>query len=410
VHVLAVNQFYAPDLSPTSQLLTELCEDLVRSGDRVTVVASRGNYLGGQRLAARERIAGVEVVRPFATSLGKGSVARRLTDYATFGASALAELVTASRPDVMLVLTTPPMIAAGAALVATARRIPLVTWIQDVYPEIVVAFGLMPARHPVVRGLELTARASHRAAARTVVLSEGMAERVVRQGQHPDRIRVIPNWADGAVLRPRPREASEFRRAHGFEGRCVAMYSGNLGAGHDLGPFVEAARRLEARCPELVLVFVGDGVRRADLERQARGLSNVRFFPYQPRERLADSLAAADVHLAALQEGLEGLLVPSKLYGVLAAGRPLLYLGPPACELARVVRSAGVGWTVRPGDVEGVAHALLEAARDPGQSLAMGERARRLFEADFDRPRAVGRWRDVLREARRVVGGTRASV
>jgi colanic acid biosynthesis glycosyl transferase WcaI len=399
VHVLAVNQFYAPDLSPTSHLLTELCEDLVREGARVTVIASRGSYLGGGRLPARETIRGVEVVRPFATSFGKGSVPRRLSDYATFGASALAELVTAARPDVMLALTTPPMIGAGAAVVAAARRIPLVTWIQDVYPEIVVAFGLLPATHPLVHGLRAVTRASHRAAHRTVVLSEGMAERVVRQGQRQERIRVIPNWADGRAVGPLPKEESTFRREHGLEDRFVAMYSGNLGAGHDLRPFVEAARRLASTCPELALVFVGDGVRRAEVEAEARGLANVRFLPYQPRERLADSLAAADVHLASLQAGLDGLLVPSKLYGVLAAGRPLLYLGPEACELSRVVTREQVGWAVRPGDVSGLVDALAAAARDPAGTRDKGLRARALFLAEFDRAIAVGRWRAVLTEA-----------
>lgn len=339
---------------------------------------------------------GVEVVRPFATSFGKARISGRLSDYATFGASALAELVAVKRPDVIVALTTPPMIAAGAALVAATRGVPLVTWIQDVHPEATVELGLLPASHPAVSALRLVAKASHLASRRTVVLSDGMAERVVRQGQRPDRIRVVPNWIDGSAVVPMPTETSAFRREHGLGGRFVAMYSGNLGAGHDLPPFVEAARRLATLRPGFVLAFVGDGVARAALESEARELPNVRFFPYQPRERLCDSLAAADVHLASLRRGLDGLLVPSKLYGILAAGRPLVYLGPERCELSRVVHRGEVGWVVRPGDVDGLVAALLEAIDGKQDVHAMGRRARELFCAEFERTHALARWREIL--------------
>ncbi|MBM4375819.1 MAG: glycosyltransferase family 4 protein [Deltaproteobacteria bacterium] len=399
MHVLALNQFYAPDHSATSQLLTELCEDLAAAGERVTVVASRGTYLGGEKLPARERRRGVEVLRPWATSLGKGSIARRLLDYGTFGASALAEVVRVARPDVMIALTTPPMIAAGAAVVAKARGIPLVPWVQDVYPEVAVAFGVLQETTMAARALAAVGRASHRAARLTVTLSEGMAERVVAQGQARERIRVIPNWSDGRLVHPTAEGAARFRREHDLEGRFVAMYSGNLGAGHELVPFVAAARALAARRPELALVFVGDGVRRAEAEQAARGLTNVRFLPYQPRERLAESLSAADVHLASLQPGLDGLLVPSKLYGVMAAGRPLLYLGPASCELARVIRRWGVGWHVEPGEPAALVAALEAAMAEPLETRGRGERARATFVTEFDRPRAVERWRAVLREA-----------
>lgn len=399
VHVLAVNQFYAPDHSATSQLLTELCEDLVGAGERVTVVASRGTYLGGARLPAREERHGVNVVRPWATSLGKSSIARRLVDYGTFGASALAELVRVERPDVMIALTTPPMMAAGAAVVAAARGVPLVPWVQDVYPEVAVAFGLFGADSPAARGFAALARGSHRAARLTVVLSEGMGERIVAQGQDPARVRVIPNWSDGRVVLPLAPSENRFRREHGLAGRFVAMYSGNLGAGHELVPFVDAARILSRTRPEFLLLFVGDGVRRAEAEAAARGLPNVRFLPYQPRELLAESLSSADVHLASLQPGLDGLLVPSKLYGVLAAGRPLVYLGPEACEVAGVLRRFDLGWHVPPGRPSELVSAFEAAMADPEATRARGARARAVFLAEFDRPRAVERWRTVLAEA-----------
>jgi glycosyltransferase involved in cell wall biosynthesis len=402
MRVLAVNQFYAPDHAATSQLLTELCEDLVTAGDEVTVVASRGGYLGGARaLPARETLNGVHVRRAFATSFGKATIPRRLADYLTFWASAVLTAVAQERPDVLLVLTTPPMIAAGGALVALARRVPLVTWVQDVYPEAAVALGVLAPEGRTARAFSALGRATHHAAARIIALSEGMADRLVAQGAPRERIRIHPNWSNGDLVRPLPREGHLFRRAHGLENKVVAMYSGNLGAGHDVATFVRAARRLEQALPELLLLFVGEGARRAEAEALAEGLSNVRFLPYQPHETLGESLSAADVHLVSLREDLEGLLVPSKLYGALAAGRPVIYLGPPGCEVARVIRQDDLGWTGRPGDVEGLCQALESAVKNRAAWAARGERARRIFAERYDRPISSARFRELLQEASR---------
>jgi colanic acid biosynthesis glycosyl transferase WcaI len=162
MRVLAINQFYAPDHAATSQLLTELCEDLARKGDDVTVIASRGAYLGGGELPATEVLRGVRVVRPWATRLGKATVAHRLSDYLSFWATAVVSAATEARPDVMLVLTTPPMIASGGVLVAGIRGVPLVTWVQDVYPEVAVAFGVISANHPAATGFARLQRATYR--------------------------------------------------------------------------------------------------------------------------------------------------------------------------------------------------------------------------------------------------------
>lgn len=399
MRILALNQFYTPDISATSQLLSQLCEDLVRRGDEVTVIASRGRYLGGAKLPRRERVAGVDVIRPWSSSLGKSTIAHRLTDYLSFWGSSIARAAAARRPDVILALSTPPMIAFGAALVAKARTVPLVTWVQDVYPEVAVAFGLFSDRHPASFGLRALNRAAHHVARRTVALSAGMADRLVAQGQARERVRVVPNWSDGQAIRPIRPEQNDFRAEHGLGDRFVVLYSGNLGVGHDVATLVAAARLLERSHPRVLLLFIGDGGRRPEAERLAAGLGNVRFLPYQPPERLAQSLSAGDVHVASLRDGLEGLLVPSKLYGILAAGRPLLYVGPEACEVARVVQEHDLGWTGRPGQVVALAEAIGRAAADPAWVADRGERARQVFEQHFDRPRAVGRWRALLAEA-----------
>jgi len=399
MRILAINQFYAPDHAATSQLLTELCEDLVEQGDEVTVIASRGRYLGGDKLPAAETIRGVRVVRPWATSFGKGQLAGRLTDYLTFWGTAVARAAAEARPDVLLAVTAPPMIASGALAVALARRVPLVMWAQDVYPDIAVAFGMISATSPAAIGLSALMRLTYRASSRVVVLSAGMRSRLAAHGAPADRLRVIPNWSDGRAIRPLAPENNPFRREHALEDRFVVMYSGNLGVGHDVATFVEAARLLAARCPRVLFLFIGDGTRRAEAERLARDLPNVKFLGYQPYESLCHSLAAADVHLISLRAGLEGLLVPSKLYGALATARPVMFVGPEACEAARVIRENDLGWQGRPGDAAGLAGAIEGAAASPPWCAERGQRARALFEAELDRPIAVARWRRILEEA-----------
>jgi glycosyltransferase involved in cell wall biosynthesis len=400
MRVLAINQFYLPDFSATAQLLGELCEDLSAAGNDVEVIASQGAYLGGQqRLGRVETLRGVGVRRVWATSLGKRTIARRATDYGTFWASANAAALLGPKPDVILALTTPPTIALGLANVARLRSIPLVTWNQDVYPETAAALGVLSPSGLSYRALLATASMTHRLAARIVALSDEMAERLVAQGAPRSKLRVIPNWADGRPIRPRPRAGNPFRQKHGLEGKFVVMYSGNIGAGHDVETLVQAAHLLAPTSPEVMFVFIGDGVRRRQAEELARRASNVRFLPYQRKEELGTSLSGADVHLVSLREGLEGLLVPSKVYGILASGRPVCYIGPPACEAAKIVRGDDLGWEGRNGDARGLARAVWELAGDEVRWRGICERARIVFETRYDRPICVARWSETLHEA-----------
>ncbi len=399
MRLLAINQFYAPDHAATSQLLTDLCEGLVGRGDEVTVIASRGGYLGGARLGSEDRIGGVRVRRPWATGLGKRKILHRALDYGTFWASAVLEAIRVEKPDVILALTTPPMIAVGAALAARTRGVPMVSWVQDVYPEVAAEFDVISEQALSYRALRGAAVLTHRVTDRIVALSERMTERLVEQGASRERVRVIHNWADGSQIRPIARDENPFRVRHGLTDRFVALYSGNLGVGHEFDTFAGAARILERTCPEALFVFIGDGARRAEAERLTAGLGNVRFLPYQPREALAESLSAADVHLISLRHGLDGLLVPSKLYGALASARPVYFVGPSGCEVARVVERYDLGWSGSPGNAEALANALLRAARDKADTERRGARARTVFSEQFDRPHAVSRFREVLEEA-----------
>jgi glycosyltransferase involved in cell wall biosynthesis len=290
------------------------------------------------------------------------------------------------------------MIALGLAHVARVRSVPLVTWIQDVYPEVAVSLGLLSSSGVAYRALLSAATWTHRLTTKIVTLSTGMAERLVAQGAPQSKLKTIPNWADGSLIHPLPPEDNPFRQKHGLVERFVVMYSGNMGAGHDMETLLRAAHLAERISPQSLFVFVGDGARRREAEELAKESRNVRFLPYQRKEDLATSLSAADVHLVSLREGLEGLLVPSKVYGALASGRPVCYIGPVTCEVAKIVRRDDLGWEGRNGDAEGLARAIAALAADGERWRSVCARARSTFESQFDRPVCVARWTETLRQ------------
>jgi glycosyltransferase involved in cell wall biosynthesis len=220
-----------------------------------------------------------------------------------------------------------------------------------------------------------------------------MGERVREKGVDPERIHLVPNWADGSEIRPVSASANQFRRAHGLEGKRVVLYSGNMGRGHDLATLLGAARLLRA-APDLAFVFIGDGAKRPEVEAAARELPSLTLLPYQARERLAESLSAGDVHLVSQDASTLGLIEPSKLYGGLAAGRPVLYVGPAGTEAARTVVREGIGEVVANGDVAGAAAALTRLLERAGP---LGAQARLAFTRSYDRRLRTGRIAEVLR-------------
>lgn len=397
MRVLALNQYYAPDASATAQLLTDLCEDLVKAGDEVRVVASR--VQGDRRLPAHECIDGVEVVRPWSTGYGKSRLTYRFLDDLSFVAAAASRACVVARPDVILALSAPPMVATAAALAARGRELPLVHWVHDVYPDIALATGVLPRRSALGSTLQILSRMTHRHAAMSIAVSSKMAEILKAHGQSADRVRVQENWADGTAIQPRPAAATSFRARHGLKGRFVVMYSGNLGLVHDIATPIRAAHELSSSCPDVVFVFVGAGARLAEARALAGEAANIRFLPAQPRGELSDSLAAANLHLVSLAEGMEGLVVPSKLYGVMAAGRPVVYIGPAQSEVAHVVRRHELGWRVDPGDAAGLAAIVADATRRGDDLAACGERARRRFVERHERAVATTALRGLLLEA-----------
>ncbi|HTT57255.1 MAG TPA: glycosyltransferase family 4 protein [Opitutaceae bacterium] len=398
--VIFVNRHYWPSEAATAQLLTDLAEGLAGCGWTVTVLTSRG---GPGAEPPEDDRHGVHVIRLRATRWGRRSLAGKACDYLTFSLACRRALPgRLAAHDRLVAMTDPPALA---ALVATAGRsadVAVVHWIQDIHPEITIA---LPG-HPVLKRLSgpwIRRRdAAWKNARACVAISEEMAAVVAEHGVAADRIRVLPNWAPAgpSVATAAPAE-NALRREWRLTDQFVVAYSGNLGRVHALEPVLEAADRLRGE-PGLMFLFAGDGPQRARLEQSAaaRRLTNVRFLPAQPRARLAESLSAGDVHLITLRSGCERYVYPSKLYGVLAVGRPILFVGSPHGGLAAEVHRRGAGMVAADDSPDAIAAAVRTLRGNPERRADMGRAAADWHRATGGFSAALAKWEELLRDLR----------
>lgn len=389
MRLLFVNRFYQPETPATGQLLTDLAEALAAAGHEVTVITS---HSGGEDLPARETHAGVHIRRVRSTRSQGASMGGKAWDFATFFLGALGRLWLESRRDsIVIALTDPPLLGIGAWLVARTRGARMVHWVQDIYPEIAIAL----AGQRWLRLLRPLRNLAWRRADFCVALGTDMGAILAGARVPTENIVIVPNWAP-ARLAPDTSASTGLRAAWGLDEKFVVAYSGNLGRVHDLDTVLAAADTLRDD-PDIRFVFVGGGPQRAALETTAakRGLTRVRFVVAQPREQLAAALGVGDLHLVTLKPGCEHLVFPSKIYGVAAVHRPLLFIGPPNCEIARLVVDQGLGHAVAPDDIAGIVAVIRRFAGDPAERRRCAENAAR-FAATNDASVGIARWSALL--------------
>ena len=392
--LLVLNQYYWPGIEATAQLLTELCEALARDAEVKVVTGVLHGHEDEPRHVFRN---GVEIVRVPSTSFERSKLGARAVNYLTYLSSALLRGVRGPRPDVVLCMTDPPIIADIALVVARRYRAPLVVVSQDVFPEIAVQLKRLqnPIATRLLRGL---VSLYLRRADRIVAIGDTMRRRLEAKGAPPERVRVIPNWIDTERLAPRGK-ANDWSLKKGVQDKFVVMHSGNVGHAQDLDSLVRAATFLRD-LDDLVIFVVGTGARHAELVALAERLevAQLQFLYYQPREVLPESLSAADVHVVGLAPGLAGYVVPSRLYGILAVARPVIVAADAESETAQVVARAGCGIVIPPGRPELLARAIRDAHDGKYDLAAMGARGREWVEREADRNVAVRRYRDLLLE------------
>lgn len=390
-----VNRFFYPDLSATSQILTDLAVHLAAKGYEVEVVTSRLSYEDATaRLAPRETAFGVRIVRIPTSRFGRANLAGRTIDYLSFYASACARvLYAARRGDVVIAKTDPPLIGVLMAAVTRIRGARLVNWLQDIFPEIGTALGVRVLSGRLAGLLRNLRDRSLRAAAANVVLGERMAAYLYGRGLDRSRIAVVPNWADDESIRPLPHGSNPLRTEWRLADSFVVCYSGNLGRSHDVDTLLGAAAALKEH-ERIRFLFIGGGAR-VDAARDfaaRHGLRSVDFRPYVPRDLLPFSLGAADLHVVSLNPALEGYIVPSKFYGIAAAGRPVAFVGDASGEIGATVARHACGASFSPGDAQGLARFILQLAQDPVMQAEMGSRAREAIDQEYGRGRSFEAW------------------
>ena len=392
--LLVFNQYYWPGVEATAHLLSELCAALASDFD-VTVVTGKLQSEPGR--VDREEHEGVEIVRVSSTAFDRSSLPLRALNYATYLLGSLRTGLTAAPPDVVLCMTDPPVIADVALVVARRFGAPLVVVSQDVFPEIAIELHRLENKIviEVLRGL---IRLYLQRADRVVAIGETMRLRLEGKGAIPERLRVIPNWVDSTALTPQPHD-NEWSRDRGFDGRFVVMHSGNVGFAQNLDALVRATTFLRD-LDRLTVAVVGEGSRRAELVALAELLETdaVRFLPYQPRSALSESLSAASIHVVGLAKGLSGYVVPSRLYGILSVGRPVIVAADRDSETAQLVERVECGVVVPPGRPELLAAAIRKAYEGELPLEEMGKRAREYVTEEADRTVAIDRYRRLLAE------------
>jgi len=381
------NRVYPPVGGATGELLKELAEGLAGDGARVVVVTSREQGAGsGERRAGPSKgfevINGVEIMRVGTARFTRASHGRRAWSYLTLYPQLMWQVWKLGKVDAVVSMTDPPMQVAAVVL-ASCRAKKKIHWAQDVYPELAEELGVIPRGGLLARVLRSISTWALRRQDEVVVVGRCMRERLVKRGVDAGKIEVIPNWSPVGVVSAA--EVQAMRARLGWNGKFIALYSGNIGLAHDFETLVGAAKLLEGGGVQMV--FAGEGPRLAQLRRDTAGLAHVGFLPPQPKEHLSSFLAAADLHLVSVRSGLEGLVVPSKAYGILAAGRPIFYVGGAGSEVAGVIAESGCGVVIPNGDAVGLAEAIKQAARQ-------GEQRASAPSVGFND--ALAKWRELL--------------
>lgn len=399
MRLVFINRFFFPDPSATSQMLTELAEDLCTHGQMVTVITGRNHYLGGKTVfPPRQIYKGIDIRRVGATNFGRRQTLGRLVDYLSFYLSATRLVMQMNRPDCLVVLTDPPLLSVLGSVMGILKRIRIICWLQDVFPEIAVRSGSLPNGFLALM-LQRLAVWSIRNADKTVVLGRCMERHLLACGIPASRLVQIPNWADGSKIVPMNRQENRFLDEYKLQNRFVVMYSGNFGVVHECGTMQTMIRIMKSE-QRICFCFVGEGSQKRHMVEVARQeeWDHVVFLPYQAKENLRFSLAAGDVHLVSLRPDMVGLSVPSKIYGILAAGRPIVYIGPKDSEVAEIIRDADCGFIIPSGDGQRAANAVGEYYRNSDLRDQHGRRARRYFERHCDRLIATDHFWHVLKD------------
>lgn len=382
-----VSELYYPETTSTGYILTRLAEGFAAHGNKVSVLCSQPTYSArGKHAPARETRKGVSILRCPATTLNKNIIFFRLVNLLTITVSLFfVALWKFRRGDRILVVTNPPSLPYFIAFACALRGAHCILLIHDVYPTLLVAVGKFRASHWLVRGLDRLSRFLCRKVAHIVVLGRDMQARVMETaGIDRERISIIPNWADVDQIAPAGKRDNCLLSELRIQDKFVLEYAGNMGYPNDIESIVEAAEKLSGD-GNFHFLFIGSGAKRRWLEDviARKQLANVSLLPSRPREDQNIFLNACDVALVSLVPGMKGISVPSRMYNIMAAGKPIIAITDPQSEVALTVEEEDMGWIVPPGDANLLVDVIQDTRSTPLRLAQMGNRARKAAETKY---------------------------
>ena len=417
--ILIISEPFYPQVAAIGQLLTDLSEDLVKAGFQVKVVTGNPNNIFNKKniIPRKENYKGIGIVRLKNTTFSKYKMTGRVLNYLTFHFLLYFNVLFCERPDLVFVLSTPPFISFSGLMLKAFKGSKVIYNVQDLFPDLAVELGKLKNRH-FIGFLKKLSELIVRKVDKVVVVGEYM-ERKIRKdllrrtsestsvgasASTNDHIITIHNWAYGnkiKVLKDKEAENNYLKKKWELEGKFVVLYSGNIGYLHEFNTVIAAAESIAKEgMREIVFVFIGEGIKKSYIEEKVRekGLDNILFFPYQLREMLTYSLGLADVSLVTLEKGFEGMVVPSKIYGILASGRPVIAVVGGESEIVEIIREGKCGKIVRIGDCQDLVGGIIDYYKDRKKCRADGLNGRRYFEKNFDRKIATKRYVKVIEE------------
>jgi len=401
--IIFVNRFFYPDQSATSQLLTDLVSKLKFDANVELLVVTSRRVMANPAISLNkeEMIDGVKVKRVYTTNFGKKVLLGRLLDFFLFYITSFFMLLRmVQKGDVVIVKTDPPLISVTSIVAVAIKGGQQINWLQDIYPEVAARLGVK-GFNGLFGGLLVKIRNNTlRKSLYNVVLGERMLSHVESLGVDRDKIKIIHNWSDGNVIKPVDKESNYLVKDWGLENKFVVCYSGNMGRAHEFDTILNAIEKLNSN-KNIVFLFIGDGAKRLWLETQAieRNLSNMLFKPYQDFSKLSYSLSVGDLHLISLIPELEGLIVPSKFYGVMAAGRPSFFVGSESAEVKKMLQDCNCGRSFLIGEADALAEGIVSLYEDKQLIIEMNENARSEYMNKYDKPVALNNWQSLLLEA-----------
>jgi colanic acid biosynthesis glycosyl transferase WcaI len=390
--ILVVSELYYPEETSTGYYLTRIAEGLAQNYS-VDVLCSQPTYSErGIRAPSHEQHNGVHIQRCRGTTLNKDYLIFRLINLFTISTSIFFNAWRKiSRQDIVLVVTNPPLLPFLINWVCQVRRARCLLLIHDVYPEIMVAAGMLRDTSILSRGVGWFTRRLYQSVYRIIVLGRDMAKAVAfKLTGKSSKIAIIPNWADLDLVSPDNRHENVFLNRLGNIKQFVIEYAGNMGRTHDIESLVQAAQILAGE-ETIRFLFIGLGAKRLWLEHAVhdRGLPNITIFPRVPREELSMILNACDVAIISFVPNMAGVSVPSRMYNIMAAGKPIIAVADENSELAQVVKEERIGWVVPPGNVDQIIASIQEAQANPVGLAEMGQRARQVAETKYSFERAI---------------------